>query len=99
MPTQETLEGSPSAKETKDGKPSDTSVKEALAAAKKSLPDTPECTVSEMSKSEALAVAWTGVEALAQMGSAKIYLSRKSGRVWIELLATSYDSANGLISL
>lgn len=99
MPTQETYAVLPSANGTKAGSRSGTLASEALAHAKQSLSDTPEPTGSEMSKSEALAVAWTGLEALAVTGNAKIYRSRKNGKVWIELLATDYDTANGLVPI
>ena len=100
MPTQETYAGSPSAKETKQENQSGTSEREALAVEKPSLSDMPTHTENEeMSKSEALAIAWTGLEALALSGEAQIYRSRKSGSVWIQLLATDYDSANGLRSI
>lgn len=96
MPTQENLEGLPSVSAVKAGKPSDTLVKEALAHAKQSLRDTP--TPTEMTKDEALAIAWTGLEALAAMKQANLFRSRKNGRVVIELLATDYDPKKGLTS-
>ena len=99
MPTQGTYAGLPSANETKAESRSDTLVKGALAHAKQSLSDMPEPTGNEMSKGEALAVAWTGLEALATTGNAIVYRSRKNGKVWIELLATDYDPANGLVPI
>lgn len=99
MPTQESSEVSHSGKETKNEKPSATLVKEALAFAKQNMTAIPEPIQSEMTKSEALAVAWTGIEALAMMKQARLYRSPTTGRVVIELLATSYDSANGLVSI
>ncbi len=98
MPIQENLEGLPSASAAKSVKPSDTSVKEALAAAKKNLIDTPQPT-SEMSKDEALAIAWTGIEALVMTKQANLFRSPKTGRVVIELLATEYVSTKGLRGL
>lgn len=95
MPT-ENLEGSPSESGTKAGKPSATLVKEALAHAKPSLTATPEPMPNEMSKAEALAVAWTGLEALARMKQANLFRSRKNGSVVIELLATELTEAEGL---
>jgi hypothetical protein len=59
----------------------------------------PTHTDGEMTKAEALAVAWTGVEALAMMGQAKVYRSRTTGRVWVELLATDVTRKDGLIPL
>lgn len=99
MPTQANLEGSHSESATKNAKPSGTLVKEALAVAKKNMTAMPTPTQSEMTKSEALAVAWTGLEALAVMNQARLYRSPKTGRVVIELLATDFDSANGLVSI
>lgn len=97
MPTQETFAGSPSASETKGENQSDTSGKGVLAVEKPSSSGMPMLSGNEeMTKAEALAVAWTGIEALAQSGQAKVFRSRKSGSVWIQLLATDYDSANGL---
>jgi len=99
MPTQETYAGSPSVKETKGESQSDTLGSEVLAAGNPSLSGMPTLLESEMTKSEALAIAWTGLEALAQSGQAKIFRSRKSGSVWIQLLGADYDSANGLKSI
>ncbi len=100
MPTQETYAESPSESETKQENQSDTLGSEALAVEKPSLNAMPTHTENEeMSKSEALAIAWTGLEALALSGEAQIYRSRKNGSVWIQLLATDYDKANGLVSV
>lgn len=98
MPVQENLGGLPSESAAKTAKPSDTSVKEALAAAKRNLTDTPQPT-PEMTKDEALAIAWTGLEALAQMKQANLFRSPKTGRVVIELLATEYVPSKGLRSV
>lgn len=97
MPTQEILEGSLSGKETRKEKTSATLAKEALAVAKQNMNATPAPTQSEMTKTEALAILWTGVEALAQMKQANLYLSHKTGHVVIELLAVEYSPTDGLI--
>ena len=99
MPTQANSEGLHSESATKNARPSATLVKEALAVAKQNMTATQEPMRSEMTKNEALAVAWTGLEALAMMKQANLYHSPKTGRVVIELLATDYDSANGLVSV
>jgi len=99
MPTQENSEALHSGNETRKEKPSATLAREALAAARQNMTATPEPTQSEMTKGEALAVAWTGLEALAVMKQANLYRSPKTGRVIIELLGTDYDSANGLVSV
>ena len=75
------------------------SAQEALAHAKQSMIAMPTLTEGEMSKMEALAVAWTGIEALAHMNQAFLYVSSKTKRVCIELLAVEYDPANGLIEV
>jgi hypothetical protein len=49
-----------------------------------------------MTQGEALAIAWTGIEALAKMGKAKLFRSPTTGRVWVEFSQTDYDTANGL---
>ena len=99
MPTQENSEALHSGNETKKEKPSAMLAKEALAAAKRNMTAIQEPTQSEMTKAEALAVAWTGLEALALMRQANLYRSPKTGRVIIELLETDYDTANGLVSV
>ena len=99
MPTQENSEALHSGNETKKGRPSAMLAREALAAARQNMNAIHEPTQSEMTKSEALAVAWTGLEALAVMKQARLYRSPKTGRVVIELLATDFDSANGLVSI
>lgn len=98
MPIQENSGVLPSESAAKTAKPSATSVKEALAAAKRNLSDTPQPT-AEMTKDEALAIAWTGLEALAQMKQANLFRSPKTGRVVIELLATEYTPTKGLRSV
>lgn len=87
MPT-ENSGVSPSENGTKSVKPSATSVQEALAVAKQNLTVTPPLTANDMTKAEALAIAWTGIEALAKMKQANLYRSRQTGRVVVELLAT-----------
>ena len=99
MPTQENSEALPLENETKKEKKSATLAREALAVAKQNMTATQEPMRREMTKNEALAVAWTGLEALAMMKQANLYHSPKTGRVVIELLATDYDSANGLVSV
>ena len=99
MPTQENSEALHSGNETRKEKPSAMLAREALAAARQNMTATPEPTQSEMTKAEALAVAWTGLEALAVMKQANLYRSPKTGRVIIELLGTDYNSANGLVSV
>ena len=99
MPTQEILEGLPSGNGTKAENQSATSGSEALAVENPSMSDMPPPSENEMTKEEALAIAWTGLEALALMGEAVIYQSRESGQTWIQLLATRYDKANGLRSI
>ena len=99
MPTQEISEGSRSASEIKKEKPSATSGSEALAVEKKSSSVTPEPTQSEMTKAEALAILWTGAEALAKMKTANLYRSPRTGRVVIELLAVEYSPTKGLVSV
>ena len=85
---------------TKNGTPSATLGSEALAAAKPSTAVMPTHTQNDtMSKSEALAIAWTGLEALAMTKQAFLYRSPRTGRVWIELVDADYDTANGLVSV
>ena len=95
MPTQENLEAFHSGSATKNGKKSGMSAQEALAVEKQSLKDTSK--PSEMTK--ALAVAWTGIEALAVMKQANLFHSPKTGRVWIELVDVELTTANGLKAL
>jgi len=99
MPIQENLGASPSENGTKNEKPLGMSVKEALATARQNTAAMPEPTRNEMSKSEALAVAWTGLEALAMTKQAYLYRSPRTGRVWIELVDVDYETANGLVSI
>lgn len=93
----ENLEESLSGNETKAVKRSDTLENVALAAGKQSSSVT--VTPSEMTKTEALAVAWTGLEALAHMNQAAIFKSKKHRSVWIELKLTDCDNSNGLVPL
>lgn len=97
MPIQETFEGSPSENETKAESQSDTSESGPLATGKPNTSDTLQPTTSDMTKTEALAVAWTGIEALALMAQANLYHSRKTGRVVIELLSVRYDPQEGIV--
>jgi len=95
MPTQENLEGLRSGNVAKAENRSGMLAKEALAAEKPSMTDTPE----SMTKDEALAIAWTGLEALALTKQANLFHSPRTGRVVIELLDTEYTIANGLRSI
>lgn len=99
MPTQENLGELPSGSGTKAENQSATSGSEALAVESPNMSDMPPPSDGEMTKDEALAVAWTGIEALALAGAAVIYQSLESGETWIRLLATCYDTANGLRSV
>lgn len=99
MPTQENSEALPLGKETKKEKASGTSANGALAVSKPNTETTPEPMPNLMSKNQALAIAWTGIEALALMKHANLYRSPKTGRVVIELLDTEYTTANGLVSV
>ena len=92
MPTQgnsgELLSGSETRKENQ----SDTLAVKAQASGEQSLSDTS----GNMTKGEALAIAWTGIEALAHMKQARIYMSNKEANiVWVKFLATEI-TANGL---
>ena len=97
MPTQDNSEAFHSGSATKNGKKSGMSAQEALAVGGQSLKDTSK--PSEMTKAEALAVAWTGIEALAVMKQANLFHSPKTGRVWIELVDVELTTANGLKAL
>ena len=97
MPTQENSEAFHSGSATKNGKKSGMSAQEALAGGVQSLKDT--STPSDMTKAEALEVAWTGIEALAVMKQANLFHSPKTGRVWIELINVELTTANGLKAL
>ena len=99
MPTQDNLGAFHSGNAIKTEKKQGMSAQEALAAEKRNLTDMPTHTRGEMTKKEALAVAWTGLEALAIMKQANLFRSPKTGRVIIELLGTDYDTANGLVSV
>ncbi len=96
MPTHNNLGALPSVSATKNESRSGMLAPEVLAVEKKSLSAMLAHTDAEMSKSEALAVAWTGIEALAVMGQAKVYRSQRTGRVWVELLATDVTHKDGL---
>jgi len=96
MPTQAASGALPLGSVEGAGGPSAMSVQEALARAKQNLRDTLSLSANGMSKAEALAVAWTGIEALARMREAKLYRSPKTGRVVIELLATELNEKGGL---
>ncbi len=92
MPTQENSGELLSGSETKKGSQSDTLAVKAQASGEQSLSDTS----GNMTVGEALAVAWTGIEALAQMKQAKVYRSNKEKNVvWVKFLDTQI-TANGL---
>ena len=92
MPTQENSGELPLESATKKEGRSDTLAVKAQASAKQNLSDTS----GNMTKGEALAIAWTGIEALAHMKQARIYMSNKeSNIVWVKFLATEI-TANGL---
>ena len=97
MPTQENSEAFHSGNAIKTGKKSGMLAREALAVEKQSSSGTSK--PSEMTKAEALAVAWTGIEALAVMKQANLFHSPKTGRVWIELVDVELTTANGLKAL
>jgi hypothetical protein len=99
MPTQSNFAASRSESATKIGKRPGTLANEALAVEKPSLTVMPTHTTGEMTKAEALEVAWTGLEALARMNQARLYRSPRTGRVLIELLAVELTEANGLKAL
>lgn len=71
----------------------------ALAVEKQSLTATPPPMPSEMTKAEALAILWTGAEELIKSKQAKLYRSRSTGRVVLELYQVDYDNANGLTDI
>lgn len=95
MPIQENLGVLPSESAGRIGRRSGMLAKEALATERPSTNGTQE----SMTKDEALAVAWTGLEALAVMKQANLFRSPKTGRVVVELLDTEYTVANGLRSI
>ena len=99
MPTQDSLEALHSEKEIKNEKTSDMSENEALAVEKKNSSVMPEPMQDDMTRAEALAILWTGVEALARMKVANLYHSPKTGRVVIELLAVEYSPTKGIVSV
>ena len=81
MPTQENSGELHSGSETKKGSQSDTLAVKAQASGEQNLSDTS----GNMTVGEALAVAWTGIEALAQMKQAKVYKSSKEKNVvWVK---------------
>ena len=49
-----------------------------------------------MTRAQALAVAWTGIEALVRARSAKLYRHR-DGSIYIRLTGARYDAASGLV--
>lgn len=92
MPTQENLGELPLDSATKSESQLGTLAVKAQANGGQNLSDTS----GNMTKGEALAVAWTGIEALAQMKQAKVYRSNKENNVvWVKFLATEI-TANGL---
>ena len=99
MPTQENLGESHSENEERAERPSATSGSEVLAAEKPSLTDTPEPMQSEMTKAEALAIVWTGLEVLARQKQAVLFQSRLNGCVVVNLLATEFTYEDGLKAL
>ena len=87
---------SASEKETTPEKPSATLAVKAQAKGVTSLT----ATANGMTKGEALAVTWTGVEALKQMGAAKIFRSSaEAGVIWIKLANTEYSVGSGLVEV
>lgn len=69
-------------------------------AVKETAPvSSPATTEPSMTRAEALAIAWTGIEAMGKMGLAKVYHSPLTGRVQIELSETVYEPANGLVPM
>lgn len=98
MPTQENYEGLPSGSGTKAESPSATLAPGAKGRARPSSKGTPRpsSVATDLTEDEALAILWTGVEALVKMGKAKIYHSPSQNRLLVEVLAVDFDSANGL---
>jgi hypothetical protein len=85
--------------ETKDAEPFVMLENVALAQNEPNTNATSVPTTSELTKDEALAVAWTGIEALAHMGEASIFKSDSQGTVWVQFHKAGYDNANGLVTL
>lgn len=52
---------------------------------------------SSLTEREALAIAWTGIEALGKMGLVRLFHSPKTGQVWVLFSRTKYEVANGLV--
>lgn len=96
MPTLVIFGGLRSESAIKTERENDMSELTAKAKAPTSSSDTNE---RSMSASEALAIAWTGIESLGRMGKAKVSHSPKTGRVYVELIGARYDTANGLVPL
>lgn len=92
MPTQDSYEGLPSEGEEKTVNPSGTSEQGQQAPGSKNSRDTD----VPMTKAEALAIAWTGIEVLAKLGQARLYRMQRNGLIVIELLATEYTVVDGL---
>ena len=47
-----------------------------------------------------MAVAWTGIEALKQLGAAKMYRSKAAKNImWIMLIDTDYTANGGLVEV
>ena len=96
MPTQENLGEFASGNETTQEKPSATLAVKAQAKGKPNLT----ATANGMTKGEALAVAWTGIEALKQLGAAKVYRSKAAPNImWIMLIDTEYTANGGLVEV
>jgi hypothetical protein len=95
MPTQENLGVSASGNATTHARKSVTLVPKAPASVKQNL----SATVNGMTKGEALAVTWTGVESLKQMGSAKVFRSKAEPTViWVKLIGADYTVGSGLVA-
>ena len=99
MPTQENLEGLLSENEEKDERESGTLVNVAQERAKPNLTDTQGPTPDEMTKEEALAIIWTGLEVLARRSQAVLFQSQVNGCVIVNLLATELTKGEGLKAL
>lgn len=103
MPTLENSEGSLLESETKAASSADMSENEALAASAPNSNDTKEPTRTpkepEISAQEALAIAWTGIEALARAGKVVIYSSGRWRRVVVVFEGVGIDPETGLKAL
>jgi hypothetical protein len=94
MPTLKNSGEFVSGNETTHARKSVTLARKVPASAKPNLSDT----ANGMTKGEALAVTWTGVEALKQMGSAQVFRSTVEPTViWVKLLGTNYTVGSGLV--